>query len=1039
MARNQVIISITSQTKGLQSGLAKATSGLSKLGKVAGAVALAGGVALGAMGVEAFKAVAEIERLNAQTAAAIKSTGGAAQRSLKQLNAQSDALERLTGTEAEVIQGAQNMLLTFTQIKGDNFDKATAAALDLSVALGQDMKSSSVLVGKALNDPIKGIGALSRVGVQLTEDQKNLVKQMMKTGDVAGAQGVILGVLNEQFGGSAKAFGSTFLGAVEKVKNSFGTLTESFVVGLLPVFTDGLNRLNDLFLKIADSGAIDATIVAVGKLIDKAPGFLDLVTSVSPVAILFQALAPIAGQLAQALSGVVDVVKAFLPQLKSLAQTFGTALLQAATALANLLSTVLIPAFISITKWISQNADLVSALAVAIGVGVVAFKAWGAAILVWQGITKAAAAVQAAFNLVMNANPIMLVVTAVSALVAGLIYFFTQTETGKEIWANFTKFIGEAWENVSKWVSDVANNVVKFFSDAWNNITKTIQSVWKGIQNFINGALKFVTNLFLNWTVFGVIVKNWDKILFFFRNLPTIIKGIFNAAVTWLVKAGANIVSGLFNGVKNLWTSVSTWFRNLPNTIRNFFAGVGSWLLSTGRNLIQGLANGISGMAKAVLNSIGNVINGAIDWAKGLLGIKSPSRVFMAIGKYVGEGFVNGVKGTSDKVKSTMSSLADKVISGFDKVADERAKSVKKLADLNKKLADNQRAFNEANFFKGKRSDYENSKVFGNIRRQRKELLAQINEQKAAIKSADKFIGGGKREKALLATINSTNKLLQANAVAREKVAEKLKNAQKQLDDLRNARADVIADITKQTMALGNITSAATAGDMVADLRKQVEATKAFRATLAELQKLGLDNTSRDQLLSKFLQDGSTASATALLAGGASAIKDVAQLQAQLAEQGKALGTTIGDQMYGAGIRSAEGLAKGLQSEAKNLEKVADNLAKRLVSTVKKTLGIKSPSRVFAGLGKYLVQGLAGGIDKTRDVAVKSVDKLSTAVVNGFNADLATPTLTGPNGGSVQGPAPVYNVYVNTLNATAETGRVIVESIKRYDANGGRA
>lgn len=85
------------------------------------------------------------------------------------------------------------------------------------------------------------------------------------------------------------------------------------------------------------------------------------------------------------------------------------------------------------------------------------------------------------------------------------------------------------------------------------------------------------------------------------------------------------------------------------------------------------------------------------------------------------------------------------------------------------------------------------------------------------------------------------------------------------------------------------------------------------------------------------------------------------------------------------------------------------------------------------------MQGLAGGIDKTRSVAVKSVDKLSSAVVNGFNADLAAPTLTGPNGASVQGPAPVYNVYVNTLNATAETGRVIVESIKRYDATGGRA
>jgi len=72
------------------------------------------------------------------------------------------SLEKLTGIEAEVIQEGQNMLLTFTNIKGTQFDEATEAALNLSVALGKDMQSSAMLVGKALNDPVGGISALSR-------------------------------------------------------------------------------------------------------------------------------------------------------------------------------------------------------------------------------------------------------------------------------------------------------------------------------------------------------------------------------------------------------------------------------------------------------------------------------------------------------------------------------------------------------------------------------------------------------------------------------------------------------------------------------------------------------------------------------------------------------------------------------------------------------------------------------------------------------------------------------------------------------------
>lgn len=86
---------------------------------------------------------------------------------------------RQSGTDDELIQSGANLLLTFTNIRNEVgksnkiFDQATQAALDVSVAFGKDMTSSSILVGKALNDPTKGVSSLTRVGVSFTAAQKD--------------------------------------------------------------------------------------------------------------------------------------------------------------------------------------------------------------------------------------------------------------------------------------------------------------------------------------------------------------------------------------------------------------------------------------------------------------------------------------------------------------------------------------------------------------------------------------------------------------------------------------------------------------------------------------------------------------------------------------------------------------------------------------------------------------------------------------------------------------------------------------------------
>ena len=135
----------------------------------------------------------------------IKSTGGAAGVTSEELQKMAQDFSEVTEFEDDAIIKSQAIMLTFTKIGKDVFPDATEAVLNLSAALGQDLQASTVQIGKALNDPILGITALRRVGVQLSAAQEEQIKNFVALNDVASAQKVILGELSTQFGGTAKA------------------------------------------------------------------------------------------------------------------------------------------------------------------------------------------------------------------------------------------------------------------------------------------------------------------------------------------------------------------------------------------------------------------------------------------------------------------------------------------------------------------------------------------------------------------------------------------------------------------------------------------------------------------------------------------------------------------------------------------------------------------------------------------------------------------------------------------------------------------
>jgi len=200
--------------------------------------------------------------------AVIKSTGNAAGLSTRQMIEMAAALQKVTKVGDETIIAGQAILATFKEIKGDAFERATKAALDMSEVMQQDLKSSITQIGKALNDPIKGLTALSKVGVSFTETQKRQIKTLQESGRIYEAQAIILKELESEFGGAAKAARDAD-GGLQTLGNAFGDLQEKIGGALInsrdfrdviasienlitdPAFVSGVAETTSLLVKFA--------------------------------------------------------------------------------------------------------------------------------------------------------------------------------------------------------------------------------------------------------------------------------------------------------------------------------------------------------------------------------------------------------------------------------------------------------------------------------------------------------------------------------------------------------------------------------------------------------------------------------------------------------------------------------------------------------------------------------------------------------------------------------------------------------------------
>lgn len=247
----QLYVKLGLDTKDVEKGAKKAETVFDDLGR-----RLAGVLSIGALvqfGRTAVKAFGDSERAAAKVEAGLTSMGRQGTMSLESLQEEAVRLSRTSiFDDDDILENVTATLVTFGNVGGDAFRRAQEAAIDLANQFG-GLKESTVQIGKALEDPVRGVTALARVGVSFSEEQKAMIAAMVETNDLAGAQDIILQSLEKQVGGLAEAVAATSGGQIAQFNNALGNITE-----------------------VAGGVIAEVLIPFVGLLADLANGFLDL-------------------------------------------------------------------------------------------------------------------------------------------------------------------------------------------------------------------------------------------------------------------------------------------------------------------------------------------------------------------------------------------------------------------------------------------------------------------------------------------------------------------------------------------------------------------------------------------------------------------------------------------------------------------------------------------------------------------------------------------------------------------------------------------
>lgn len=566
-------------------------SGLSNIGGavvLGGFTAAAGGAALlSGFLADCTSGAMEAEKIQAELAAVLKSTGGKAGVTAEAVNNLAGYYQSMTMFEDDAIVSGENMLLTFTNIGEDVFPTATEAMLNLTQKFGS-MDGAATMLGKALNDPLTGVTALQRVGVTFSEEQKKQIQGFMKVSDVASAQKVILGELETEFGGLAEAAGNTAAGQMATLANEMGGIKDDIGAAFLPALTSGA---------IALRGFVDS---ALGN----------------------------------------DELEVVTNGLKNLADT-------AAKNLPTFMHNFKI-GVISVFDWLNNNRGVVIGVLSAIGLAVAAFglsvatAAWAALSPLLPVIAVMAAVGFAAYALyeAWNANFggirdfVMEVWNAYLKPAFDYMVMLFQTnlpiaiQTATDFWNNV---ILPAVQNFGMWLQTILfptllslfewlqTNIpiaIQTLTDFWNTVLlPAIQNVWLWVQTV---AIPIIQNL-VDWLMTNIPVAIQTVTAFWNEVLLPAIQNVW----TWVQTVAIPIIQDLFEWLQtNIPVAIQKLTEFWNNTLLPAIQNVWNWVQQNAFPIIQKLWDWLQTTIPAALTTLSNfwtqtllpAITGVWDW-----------------------------------------------------------------------------------------------------------------------------------------------------------------------------------------------------------------------------------------------------------------------------------------------------------------------------------------------------------------------------------------------------------------------------------------
>jgi tape measure domain-containing protein len=525
---------------------------------------------------------------------------------------------------------------------------------------------------------------------------------------------------------------------------------------------------------------------------------------------------------------------------------------------------------------------------------------------------------------------------------------------------------------------------LSLFAASLKALGQNVSGFNKDIKKAGPGLVKSIETVIISMT--KAVVRETPRIVGALLNMLLQMLNQLNKYVPRLIDAGAKLIVAILNGIaKNIGkivtaaTNVAVNFingvaKNLPRIIQSGFNLIISFingltkainsnsaaLGKAGGNLavaiIKGMVTGLRAGIGQIVSAAKSIAGSAIDAAKSVLHINSPSKVFIAIGQSVNEGFYKGL----------MSGDKKKVDKAFDDLRKRIASAMQSSASQIKTLEDRLNRLSKA----------------------RHKNWSEINKTKSALKEAQK------EHKAEAAAYDEVTKKLKKQHTEMDKLTDKynkvsaaVKKAQDTLANAIKTRDDYNKQIHEQYDNLPKIGADTTVAGFEGDLEKQIEKTKEFMNALQRLRGMGLS----DVMYKELLADGIDALpfAQQLLAQGKAGVAHVNDLGKQLDTASTALGKTASDQLYQAGVDSAKGLLKGLQAQQKALEHQMEKLADAMVKAIKKKLHIKSPSRVFAEIGGFSALGLVKGLDEMSGLVQTSAARIGDKAIESLGRSLS--------------------------------------------------